>query len=185
VRVRQLRAVLEALLFSSGEPLSAERLAEITRVDVEQVRRVLMEYAEELADDARGILLVEVAGGYALRTKPSLAEYVGRLELPRVAPLSNAALETLAIIAYKQPVTRAEIEEIRGVRCDAALATLLARRLVREAGRKDAPGRPFLYVTTRQFLEYFGLRDLADLPPPEEFEAAAARDQVGTGEERE
>ena len=136
--------------------------------------------ADRAERDRRGIRLVEVAGGYQFRTAPEHAEWVRRLFQQRPWRLTRATLETLAIVAYKQPITRAEIEAIRGVDVDSVLASLLARKLVKIVGRKDVIGRPLLYGTTRQFLEVFGLRDLAALPGLSEV-AAAMPDSVGAG----
>lgn len=159
------KAALEAVLFAAPVPLSVSRLAEILKIDREQVRQALSELQADYGPD-RGIHLVEVAGGFQLRTRPEHAAQVSMLSLPRPAGLSRPALETLAIIAYRQPVTRAEIEAIRGVKADSVLETLLSRRLIREAGRREGPGRPVLFCTTREFLLYFGLKDLKELPLP-------------------
>jgi segregation and condensation protein B len=140
----------------------------------------LRELAGRAERDRRGIHLVEVAGGYQFRTDPRHAEWVRRLFQQKPWRLTRATLETLAIVAYKQPITRAEIEAIRGVDADSVLASLLSRKLVKIVGRKDVIGRPLLYGTTRQFLEVFGLRDLASLPALGEV-AAAVPDAVGAG----
>lgn len=160
-----LRAAVEALLFASGEPLSPERIAGVLGATVQEVGLALDELAAGCEREERGIHLARVSGGYQLRSKPEYAEYIERLGLPAPPSLSKAALETLAIIAYKQPISKAEIEWIRGVRADAALSTLIDRGLVKEAGRRDGPGRPILYKTTPEFLSAFGLNDLSDLPP--------------------
>ena len=162
---RELSEVLEALLFASGEPVSLDRLIDATGEPRERVARVL----EEMRAQPRGGLLVaEVAGGWMLCTRPEYAPFITRLLRVQPQRLSRAALETLAIIAYRQPITGPEIEAIRGVSIDGVLGTLLARGLVCEAGRKQAPGRPILYKTTEEFLRYLGIRDLAELPPLEE-----------------
>jgi segregation and condensation protein B len=159
------KAVVEALVFASSEPVSVKELSVIIELNEETVGRLLEELAQEYNGLDRGIQIIEVAGGYQFVTKP---EYVGYLEklkkVPRQAPLSQAALETLAIIAYRQPITRAEIETIRGVRVDSSLSTLLERGLIEEIGRKEGPGRPILYGSTKGFLKYFGLKDLDELP---------------------
>ncbi|MDI3327430.1 MAG: SMC-Scp complex subunit ScpB [Alicyclobacillaceae bacterium] len=164
-----MMAVIEGLLFAAGdEGLTAEQLAEYTGLPVWEVQSLCDALGEDLQRQGRGIRLRRVQRAYQLTTAPEHAPYLERMsEVPKVPPLSQAALETLAIIAYRQPVTRMEIEEIRGVKSDRALATLLGRGLVREAGRADGPGRPILYATTKYFLEYFGFRDLEDLPSPE------------------
>ena len=156
-------ARLEALLFAAAEPLSLGRLAAGAGVGEAQARRALAGLAAHLDAHGHGMALVELAGGYQLLTRAEHAEAVAGLSGPRQPGLSRAALETLAIIAFRQPVTRAAIEELRGVHSEGALSTLQERGLVAEAGRADAPGRPILYVTARRFLEHFGLRSLQEL----------------------
>ena len=164
------RAGLEALIFASPEPVSARTLAEVLGLAEHTVRHMVADLMEEYRAAKRGIQIVECAGGYLFLTNPECAEFVEKLErVPRHVPLSQAALETLAIIAYRQPVTRAEIEHLRGVRAESAINTLLERNLVEEVGRREGPGRPILYGTTREFLRYFGLRDLSELPPLEDW----------------
>lgn len=163
-----IKPLVEALLFVAEEPLTLERLAEITEFPVQDVRLALRELQQEYAADDHGLQVMEIAKGYQLATKPELAPVVEKLfKGENRYTLSQAALETLAIIAYRQPVTRVDIENIRGVKVDGVLETLLKRRFIRTAGRKDAPGRPILYGTTREFLKYFGLKDLNELPRPE------------------
>lgn len=166
---RHLRGLIESLLFASGEPVSLARLAEIAgRAGCEdpkpKVRRALDFLERRYVAEGAGIRLVQVAGGYQLRTAPEMSEYVRCLCEAKPWRLTRATLETLAIVAYRQPVTRAEIEAIRGVDVDAVLASLIARKLVRVVGRREGPGRPLLYGTTRRFLEVFGLKDLRSLP---------------------
>jgi len=158
-------SVLEALLLATPEPLSIKRIAEIMELDEKDARILVDDLRKEYQQAGRGIQIRELAGGYALTTLPEHAKYVERLLQPRGKGLSHAALETLAIIAYRQPITRAEIEGVRGVQAGSSLETLLERRLVKELGRKEVPGRPMLYGTTKEFLQYFGLNDLSDLPP--------------------
>lgn len=161
----QLKSVLESLLFVAEAPLTIQRLAEAAgETDKKEILAVLMELQSEYENHARGIRLVEVAGGYQMRTPKENAEQIKKLYQGRPSRMSRATLETLAIIAYKQPLTRAEIEEIRGVDVDGVLSTLLERQLIRIVARKDVPGRPFLYGTTREFLELFNLKDLTHLP---------------------
>ena len=174
MNLEQVQGALEALLFVSGEPLPAERMARVLGVPEAVVRDALQRLAAACRAPGRGLELVEVAGGWQLVTRPEYARAVEELLRPRRQALSRAALETLAIIAYRQPVTRAEIEAIRGVQSEAGLRTLLERGLIREVGRKEAPGRPILYGTTPLFLQQFGLRDLSELPPPEQFRLDAA-----------
>ncbi len=177
----RLVAILESVLFACGEPITLGRLADVvagpTRGELRAALRTLAERAEQ---ERRGLRLVEVAGGYQFRTAPEHAEWVRRLFQQRPWRLTRATLETLAIIAYKQPITRAEIEAIRGVDVDSVLASLLGRKLVKILGRKDVIGRPLLYGTTRQFLEVFGLRDLAGLPGLSEV-VGAMPESVGAG----
>jgi len=165
VELDRLKAVVESLLFAAGEPVSLGRLAAaLDDVPREELRRALTELGADCNREGRGVVLVEVAGGYQLRTAREHAGYVRRLLAARPPRLSRPILETLAIIAYRQPITRPEIEQLRGVDSGAVLETLLERRLVRIAGRKEAPGRPQLYATTADFLETFGLKDLDALP---------------------
>lgn len=161
------KAVVEALLLAAPEPLSAGRIAEILGVEEREVRILVDDLRREYQKPGRGLAIREVAGGFQLVTRPELADYIEKLLAPRSRGLSHAALETLAIIAYRQPVTRAEIEAVRGVNVDRILDNLLERRLIREAGRREGPGRPILYGTTQEFLAYFGLNDLSQLPPVE------------------
>lgn len=161
--LRELANALQCLLFVSGDPLKPEEIARALGIEPAKVPEVVLEL--ERALEGTGLMVEEVAGGYRLVTRPEYAEYVKRLKPPRKERLSRAALETLAIIAYKQPITKAEIEHIRGVRSEGPIATLLQRQLIRPVGRKKAPGKPVMYGTTEKFLELFGLRDLSELPP--------------------
>lgn len=173
----ETKRVLEALLFASGEPVTVNQLVEaLEGVDTVTVKELVQELQAEYDTEARGFQLVEVSRGYQLITRPAYSDWVKRLFRREVTlRLSTAALETLAIVAYYQPVTRAEVEEIRGVNSDSALNSLVERRLVTIAGRKDVPGRPLLYVTTDEFLHHFGLKDLSELPSLEELETLFAR----------
>ncbi|MDE2484832.1 MAG: SMC-Scp complex subunit ScpB [candidate division NC10 bacterium] len=166
--------ILEALLFVSESPLSLERIEELLDgCSRAEVRRLLVDLQEKYGQPERGMLLSEVAGGYRLMTKPEAAPWVQRLRGSKPTRLSRAALETLALIAYKQPITKPEIEAIRGVMVDGVLKTLVERDLVRILGRKPEVGRPILYGTSRSFLEYFGFKDLSELPTLKEIEALA------------
>ena len=158
--------VVEALLFASDTALEADRIREVLDLDDAAEARALVDALRERYAAADGALtVVEVAGGFRMVTRPEIAPWLLRLAKTRTkARLSRPALETLAIVAYRQPVSRPEVDALRGVNSDAVLDNLLERRLVRIAGRKEAPGRPFLYETTREFLIAFGLRDLGDLP---------------------
>ena len=163
---RQIKSIIEGLLFVSGdEGLDAKQIAEVVGLEPKVVVELLRDMAEEFRREGRGIQIVELAGAYQLTTVPEHAPYFERLaQSPTRSSLSQAALETLAIIAYKQPITRVDIEEIRGVKSDRALQTLIAKQLIEEVGRAEAVGRPILYGTTKQFLDYFGLASLRDLP---------------------
>ncbi|TVY04526.1 SMC-Scp complex subunit ScpB [Cohnella terricola] len=163
-----LKSVLEGLLFVSGdEGISAKTAAEVVETDVEVVKDVLKDLQKELAKKNRGIRIAEVAGGYRLTTVIEHAPYFEKLAYsPSRSALSQAALETLAIIAYRQPITRVEIEEIRGVKAERPLHHLVNKDLIEEKGRAEALGRPILYGTTKSFLDYFGLANIAGLPEP-------------------
>ncbi len=184
--------VVEALLFASDAPLEADRIREVLDLEHADAARALVGELSARYDEAgRGLSIMEVGGGYRMVTRPDLAPSLVRLARARTkVRLSRPALETLAIIAYKQPVSRPEVDAVRGVNSDGVLDNLLERRLVRIAGRKEAPGRPFIYETTREFLVAFGLRDLGDLPkidgelvipepPPAEGQTPAESEAVG------
>jgi segregation and condensation protein B len=159
--------VLEALLFASDTPLEPERIREVLELPSAAAASDLVEALRTRYAD-RGLQIVEVGGGYRMVTRPELQPWLVRLTRSRTKQrLSRPALETLAIVAYKQPVSRPEVDAIRGVNSEAVLENLLERRLIRIPGRKDAPGRPYLFETTREFLVAFGLRDLGDLPKVE------------------
>ncbi|HVN27000.1 MAG TPA: SMC-Scp complex subunit ScpB [Candidatus Binataceae bacterium] len=167
----RLKAILEALLFAAGEPVSLNRLAAVLdSVPKEQIRDALIALGAQYAQGGRGLTVEEVAGGYQLRTRKEFAPQVRKLLAGKPPRLSRSLLETVAIVAYRQPVTRPEIEQVRGVDCGGVLETLLERRLIKIAGRKEAPGRPILYATTSEFLEVFGLKDLESLPDLSEFQ---------------
>jgi len=172
---------LEALLFASGDPLSKDKIASVMGLSPEEVQNIITQLSIEYANEARGLNIRQVAGGYQLTTKPELIDTVHKLIAQQEVKLSNAAMETLAIIAFKQPVTRSEMEAIRGVKVDGVVNTLLDANLIAEAGRKDALGHPILYITTDLFLTTFGLNTLHDLPeiPEEILEAKAEEIQEG------
>lgn len=170
IDLEHLPGALEALLFVTDEPVSALTLAKMLDENVEEIELALEALQRKLEDDARGVQLREVAGGWRLYTHPAYHELIEQYVLSwDTRRMSNAALEVLAIVAYAQPVTRAQISAIRGVTSDGPLNTLVERGYVREAGTADAPGNPMLYATTRTFLEQYGLRSPADLPDLEEF----------------
>jgi segregation and condensation protein B len=158
----KLQRDLEALLFVASEALSIKQLAKLTGAEEREVSLALQKIDEEFAH--RGVVLREIAGGYRFASSPTARDAVEAYLLPPKSNLSPAALETLAIVAYTQPCTKGEIEDIRGVSADSVIATLVDRRFLTESGRKDTPGRPMLYKTTAEFLEAFGLRSLEELP---------------------
>jgi len=170
-----LQPAIEALLFSSDQPLPLALLAESLEITPEEAARGVAELAAAYAARGAGVEVREIAGGWMIVTAAAQAEWVGRLlRGKKKMRLSRAALETMAIIAYKQPVTKSEIEAIRGVDSSGVMATLLERNLVTIRGRSKVVGRPLLYGTTQEFLDYFGLRDLSELPRPEELRALVA-----------
>ena len=170
IDLEQLPAAIEALLFVSDEPVNAVVLAKMLDENVEEIELALDTLQKQLDEGGRGIQLREVAGGWRLYTHPAYHELVQKYVLSwDTRRMSNAALETLAIVAYSQPVTRAQVSAVRGVTSDGPLATLVERGLVKEVGTADAPGNPMLYATTQTFLEKYGLRSTADLPDLEEF----------------
>jgi segregation and condensation protein B len=183
VEEERLKSILESLLFAAGEPLSIARIAAVLdNVTKAEIHNSLAALAAEYSANNRGLAIEEVAGGYQLRTPKEHAQYVRRLLAARPPRLSRPLLETVAIIAYRQPITRPEIEQLRGVDTGGVLETLLERRLVKIAGRKEAPGRPMMYATTPEFLEVFSLKDLESLPDLKEFqEIERAVEQTETG----
>jgi len=167
----EIRSTIESLLFVADGPQSLQRFAEVLDgVDRETIQSILNELQTELEAQNRGIRLAEVAGGYQLRTPKSNADWVKKFLGGRPSRMGKATLETLAIIAYRQPITKAEIEAIRGVDVDGVIGTLLERSLIRAVARKDVPGRPFLYGTTAEFLQLFNLKDVSQLPTLKEME---------------
>lgn len=164
----KIKGIVESLLFAAGdEGLTVKQLAEVLEVTEQRALEFIDEMKQEyLQNDARGISIVQLAGTFQLATKKVNANYLKKLvEAPGTSHLSQAALETLAIIAYKQPITRVEIEEIRGVKTERPLQTLVAKALIKEVGRAEGTGRAILYGTTKEFLDYFGLRSIEELPP--------------------
>lgn len=174
MEAKEKRRIVEALILSSSEPLSAAKIAEIIPYCKEgQAKDLVNELNTEYSEQDRAFEIWEVAGGFQLRTRAEFSGYLQKLQKERALRLSQAALETLAIIAYRQPVTRAEIEEVRGVDAGAITKTLLERHLIRIAGQREVPGRPMLYATTRRFLEVFGLDRIKDLPTLRELDELA------------
>jgi segregation and condensation protein B len=177
---RELTAILEALLFVSSDPVPLTRLVSLLgNVKKAEVEQALAQLSRDFEQEGRGLQLVQVAGGYRLVTKPDFAPWIKKLDKAKsLQKLSRSALESLAIIAYKQPLVRSEIEQIRGVETSGVLRTLLERKLVRIVGRKEVPGRPIMYGTTKFFLEHFGLHDLTQLPPLREFKELGEAEQA-------
>lgn len=158
------KGIIEALLFISSEPLKAKTVAEILGISELDVVYLMKEIKADCEKDRKGFCLIEVAEGYSFVTRPDYAHYVEKLVKPKLSTLSQAALETLAIIAYKQPVAKSEIDELRGVKSESSVNTLIERGLIAEVGRREGPGRPILYGTTLEFLMHFGLNSLKELP---------------------
>lgn len=166
----RLKAILEGLIFVSESPLTVDRMKEVLEIPKADLRRLLSEMTEEYRQAERGFLLVEVAEGFQFRTRPEHADWIRKLKKGRGAALSQPALETLAFVAYRQPVVRMDIEKVRGVDSGGVLRTLLERKLIKILGKKDVPGKPLVYGTSRKFLEVFGLRDLSELPTLKDLE---------------
>jgi len=177
--ILELTPIVEALIFAADGPIKAERMVAALDVPLEDVMSAIEALEVDYAEHPRGFFLQEVAGGYQLRTCPEYADYLRKLGHSRPFKFSRPAMETLAIIAYRQPVTRAEIEYLRGVDSGSVLKTLLEKRLVRILGKKDVPGKPMIYGTTREFLELFGLPDLSALPTLQEFSDLIPDDETG------
>ncbi|WP_411738610.1 SMC-Scp complex subunit ScpB [Peribacillus sp. S4] len=161
------KGILEALLFAAGdEGLSVKQIASVLEITEYQATDIVGSLKEEYVSDVRGIQVIEIAGVYQMTTKKEHSDYLKRLvETSSTQGLSQAALETLAIIAYKQPITRAEIDEIRGVKTERPIHTLVTKVLIKEVGRAEGSGRAYLYGTTKEFLDYFGLNSIDELPP--------------------
>ena len=168
----QIKRIIEALLFTSDKPLSIAQIKEVLKeADSSIIKAQIVRLDNEYKETGRSFNIAEVAGGYQISTDPQYAPWLKKLYAKsRAEKLSRPSLETLSIIAYRQPITRLEIENIRGVNVDGVLRTLLEKSLVRTKGRKPVAGRPFFYITTRQFLEFFGLQSLEELPNLGEFE---------------
>ncbi len=178
--MEDLKHIVESLLFVSEEPLTVERIkAAVGFPEGGEIRRALQALADEYEARRGGFELKSVAGGYQIRTRPEYKEYIKRLLRSAPPRLSRASLETLAIVAYYKPITRTDIEHIRGVDCGGVLRMLLERNLIRVLGRKEVPGRPMIYETTRRFLEVFDLKDIRDLPTLREIEALGRAEPEG------
>jgi len=167
----EAKRIIEALLFASEKPITIEQIKDVLEeVDSRDIRALLMELKLEYENLGKSFKIYEVAGGFQMATEPAYAEYLKKFYKVKYKDrLSRPALETLAIVAYRQPITRADIEDIRGVNVDGVIKTLLDRSLIRIVGRKDAPGRPIIYGTTKEFLDRFGLNSLSELPRLSEF----------------
>lgn len=179
--MKNVKAILEGLLFACGdEGITVKEIAQIMDISVKAVEHLIEELKYDYEHASRGIMIMEANDVYHLTTKPEHSEYYQRLvEAPQSGRMSQAALETLAIIAYKQPITRSEIDEIRGVKSDRPVQTLLARSLIEEVGRKDGIGRPVLFGTSKDFLTYFGLTSIEELPPlPDNFDSDELEDEA-------
>ncbi|NLB19121.1 MAG: SMC-Scp complex subunit ScpB [Syntrophomonadaceae bacterium] len=164
----ELKGAIEAILFVRSEPIKVKEIAKITGASPEDILVLLTELTNDYNEKKSGMQIVTSTEGYAICTRPFYHEYVRQANQPLVAKLSQAALETLAIIAYRQPLTRPEMEAVRGVRVDRVLQSLLKRGLIQEVGHKAAPGRPMMYGTTHEFLKTFGLASLEELPQSQE-----------------
>jgi len=170
-----IKNIIESLLFVADEPLSIERFKKIiVPAEAQEIRDALAALTVEYEARTGGFFLDEVAGGYQIRTRPEYTEWIKKLIQPRPLRLSKAALETLVIIAYKQPIIRSDIEHLRGVDCGGVLRVLMERKLIRVLGRREIAGRPLIYATTKHFLEVFDLKTLRDLPTPKEIEELGA-----------
>ena len=179
-----LKSVVESLLFVSEAPLTLDRICSILEeYDRSEIKSAMAELALDYGCGGRGICLIEVAGGWQLRSRPENADFLRRLNRSRSYRFSQSSLETLAIIAYRQPITRAEVEYLRGVDSGAVLKTLLEKKLIRILGKKDMPGRPLIYGTSREFLEVFNLKDLSGLPSLKEVQELSDRDLLEQQEE--
>ena len=160
----KLKSAMESILFVSSEPMDEKKLAQLLEIKPKEAREIGDELIKEYEARNAGFKVLKVAGGYFFAVAPEMSEYVRQLYKPKYTSLSNASLETLAVVAYQQPVTRAEIEKIRGVNSDKIVSNLTEKGLIKELGKKEAPGRPSLYGTTREFLLYFGINSLDELP---------------------
>jgi segregation and condensation protein B len=179
VESKEIKAIVENILLAADQPVSETQFKNLLGNAVDKV--IFKSVLEELVEDynSRNLQIVQVAEGYQLCTRHDYSEWVRKfLKFDKTTKLSQPSLDTLAIIAYKQPLTKAEVEEIRGVDSSGVVRTLLEKKVISPGGRKKVPGRPIMYRTTRKFLEYFGLRDLSDLPTLEDFKESELEDQI-------
>ena len=175
---QHLKGPMEAMLFAAGDPMPAERLSALLDIPIEHVQAMLLELKEDMEQPGRGLCLVQAAGGYQICTRPEFSAVVEKLAVHQDPKLSPAAMETLSIIAFRQPVTRQDVEYIRGVQSDGVINTLIERKLIKEVGRKETIGRPILFGTSEEFLSCFGLNSLDELPALPE----AVAEEAGLGE---
>jgi segregation and condensation protein B len=172
---RDKKHLLEAILFLSGEPVTLSSLKDVTEMQETELKKFMDELMADYRERNGGVLITEIANGYQMITNTAYAPFLKKFRVKNAsAKLSASALETLAIIAYRQPIIKAEIEQLRSVNSDGVVKTLLDRKLVKILGRKEAPGRPLLYGTTKEFLQYFGLKDLTELPTLKDIEREEA-----------
>lgn len=177
MKLKEAEKIIEGILFAAGDPVEIERIADILDIDEKSARVIMTALMDKYDEDSRGIQIIRLEDSYQMCTRGEYSEYISKLAEPRRAQtLSNASMEVLSIIAYKQPVTRSVIEQIRGVSCDALVNRLLERNLIQEVGRLDTPGRPMLFGTSDEFLRCFGLSSITDLPNYE----IISSDQVAT-----
>ncbi|MCX8070030.1 MAG: SMC-Scp complex subunit ScpB [Thermodesulfovibrionales bacterium] len=164
------KSIIEAIIFSSSGPIAVKDLQKVININEQEIMNAINQLIEEYSKRDSGIKIIEIAGGYQMATRPEYGTWIRKFKKnTHSSKLSQASLETLAIIAYKQPMTKLEIDHIRGVNSDGAVKSLIDRRLIKIVGKKEAPGRPFLYGTTNDFLQYFGLKNLTELPPINDF----------------
>ena len=165
MEIKELEAIVESILFTMGEAVEIERIAAAVEHDEDTVRKIIRSMMAKYEEEGRGLRIIELDGAFQMCTKPEMYEHLVKVaHVPKRHTLTDVLLETLSIVAYKQPITRIEIEKIRGVKCDHAVNKLIEYNLICEAGRLDAPGRPILFKTTEDFLRYFGLESLEELP---------------------
>lgn len=165
MKLKEAEAIIEGILFAAGDPVDVERIADILDVDLKSTRAMMTALMDKYDEEGRGLKIIRLENSYQMCTRGEYNEYISKLAEPRRAQtLSNAAMEVLSIIAYKQPITRSVIEQIRGVSCDSLVNRLLERNLIEEIGRLDTPGRPMLFGTNDEFLRCFGISSVTDLP---------------------
>ena len=177
--IHELTPLVEALIFAADGPIKVERIAEALDLEQVEICAAIEALEADYEEHPRGFFMQEVSGGYQLRTRPEYADYLRKLGQSRPFKFSRPALESLSIIAYRQPVTRSEVEYLRGVDSGSVVKTLLEKRLIRILGKKDVPGKPMIYGTTTEFLQLFGLSDLAALPTLHEFSELVPEEEHG------